>query len=216
MNPITVLAIRCLDRPGDPAAAEALAREARPYLASMARPYRGMIGTGGDADDLVQAGSIAMLEALGGFDPALGFEFTSYFAPRVRNAIARCAAAQGSPVTMPTPVARALRGGWLDRSGFREGVRDAARKAARPRPIELAAGLAAAERAEQDEELLLALGRLPERAARVLRLRFGLGGSEPVTGVALGRAIGLTSRRGADKALASAKAALRGLLAAAC
>lgn len=51
------------------------------------------------------------------------------------------------------------------------------------------------DRAEQIDHVLMLVDRLPEREAIVLRLRFGLGGEEPMTLAAIGERLQLTRER---------------------
>src|SRR6185437_15858855 len=71
-------------RRGDRRARDALVREHLPLVHAVAARYGGL---GLARDDLVQEGSIGLLDAIDRFDPALGVEFGTFAGWRIRRAI---------------------------------------------------------------------------------------------------------------------------------
>ncbi len=72
---------------GDPAARQALLAEHLNLVHHVARQLARTLSTRTDFDELVSAGSIGLMEALEGFDPARGLAFSTFAAPRIRGAI---------------------------------------------------------------------------------------------------------------------------------
>lgn len=74
------------DRAGDPAAREALVHRFLPLARSLARRY----GRGAEPlDDLEQVASLALVKALGRFDPARGVAFSSFAVPTIVGELKR-------------------------------------------------------------------------------------------------------------------------------
>jgi len=73
-------------RAGDPAAREELVRRFLPLARSLARRYR----RGGEPlDDLEQVASVALVKAVGRFDPARGVAFASFAVPTIVGELKR-------------------------------------------------------------------------------------------------------------------------------
>ena len=94
MNPTSMTNERlcALAQKGDEAAREALVEKNMGFIVQTADlVYRSSSLEGGDlnidVDDLVQEGSIGLLRAIDGFDPARKIKFLTYAAPFIRNAM---------------------------------------------------------------------------------------------------------------------------------
>ncbi len=95
------------------AAAAALARDATELLvqynlrlvASIARRYRNQ---GLPLDDLLAEGAAGLRRAVGGFDPARGFRFSTYATWWVRQAMSRALSSQSRDVRLPAHVVERL------------------------------------------------------------------------------------------------------------
>jgi RNA polymerase sigma factor for flagellar operon FliA len=72
---------------GDPAAREALLVEHLSLVHHVARQLARTLSARTDLDELVSAGTIGLMEALEGFDPARGLAFSTFAVPRIRGAI---------------------------------------------------------------------------------------------------------------------------------
>ncbi len=72
---------------GDDAAREALLVEHLSLVHHVARQLGRTLSTRTDFDELVSAGTIGLMEALAGFDPARGLAFSTFAVPRIRGAI---------------------------------------------------------------------------------------------------------------------------------
>ena len=86
---------------GDRDARERLLAQYLPLIRGVASRYR---GAGLPFDDLVQEGSVGLLEAIGDFDPRLGVEFASYARFRVHRAIRNALTERARLVRLPKHV----------------------------------------------------------------------------------------------------------------
>ena len=73
-------------RQGDRDAREQLVSRHLPLVRHVARRFTGF---GHDLDDLVQAGMVGLLQALDGFDPERGYQFSTYAVPVILGEIRR-------------------------------------------------------------------------------------------------------------------------------
>ena len=73
-------------REGDSRACERLLEENTGLVWSVVRRY---MGRGTDPEDLYQLGCLGFLKAVRGFDPALGFQFSTYAVPKIAGEIRR-------------------------------------------------------------------------------------------------------------------------------
>lgn len=73
-------------RRGDRQAREELVARNLPLVRHVARRFTGF---GHDFDDLVQAGTVGLLQAIDGFDPARGYQFSTYAVPVILGEIRR-------------------------------------------------------------------------------------------------------------------------------
>ncbi|ADU51253.1 RNA polymerase, sigma 28 subunit, FliA/WhiG subfamily [Thermaerobacter marianensis DSM 12885] len=73
-------------RRGDAEARERLVALHMPLVRHVARRFAGF---GHEMDDLVQAGTIGLLQAIDGFDPARGYQFSTYAVPAILGEIRR-------------------------------------------------------------------------------------------------------------------------------
>jgi RNA polymerase primary sigma factor len=175
-------------------------------------------GRGLELEDLVQEGNLGLMRACEKFDPERGFQFSTYATYWIRQAITRAIADKGRVVRVPKHLQ------WGNLEGQLAECVEAARRAMAgtvgDHSLEegtLAAivaddgGTSLEDAASFAQDVLPRLAELPEREAAVLRLRFGLDGEPPMTGVEVGQVLGVTRARIGqieEKALAR----LRGLL----
>ena len=73
-------------REGDNGACERLLEENSGLVWSIVRRY---FGRGADPEDLYQLGCLGFLKAVRGFDPALGYQFSTYAVPKIAGEIRR-------------------------------------------------------------------------------------------------------------------------------
>ena len=76
----------CRAQAGDNDAQDALVRLHLPLVHSLVQRF---LGRGADADDLIQQGVLGLLQAIRGFDPARGFQFSTYAVPHILGEIRR-------------------------------------------------------------------------------------------------------------------------------
>jgi RNA polymerase primary sigma factor len=93
-------------RSGDLQAREDLCASCLGLVRAVALHYQGL---GLALDDLVQEGSIGLLEAIGRFDPARGVAFRAFAAWRIRRAILEAVTDQSRLVRLPKGVVQARR-----------------------------------------------------------------------------------------------------------
>lgn len=74
-------------RDGDPEARAAILSQLLGLVHHVARQIANRVGDAVDYDDLVGAGSLGLVQAIGGFDPDRGIAFSTYATTRVRGAI---------------------------------------------------------------------------------------------------------------------------------
>ncbi|HRP09101.1 MAG TPA: FliA/WhiG family RNA polymerase sigma factor, partial [Gemmatimonadales bacterium] len=74
-------------RSGDPEARSAILGGLLGVVHHVARQIAGRVGDAVDYEDLVGAGSLGLVQAIGGFDPSRGVAFVTYATNRVRGAI---------------------------------------------------------------------------------------------------------------------------------
>lgn len=72
---------------GDAAARDALLREHLSLVHHVARQLARGLAADADVDELVSAGTMGLMSALGAFDPARGLAFSTFAVPRIRGAI---------------------------------------------------------------------------------------------------------------------------------
>jgi RNA polymerase sigma-B factor len=90
--------LRAYHEGGDRTARESLVRLHMPLVEQIARRYS---HGGAQQDDLVQAGSIGLLNAIDRFDPERGPDLTAYAIPNIRGEIRRYLRDTGSLVRVP-------------------------------------------------------------------------------------------------------------------
>jgi len=72
---------------GDVDARERLLAQHLPLVHHVARKLMRTLGTDVDADDLVSAGTMGLMQAVETFDASRGLAFSTFAAPRIRGAI---------------------------------------------------------------------------------------------------------------------------------
>jgi RNA polymerase primary sigma factor len=214
-------------RAGERAAAEFAAANLR-LVVSIARHYQ---HRGVELGDLIQEGNVGLMRAVAGFDPGLGFRFSTYATWWIRQAITRAIAHSSSAVRLPVHVrekAAALRAAEdrlrlsLGRAPTTEEVAaecgiaaddaEFLRWAGQP-PVSLSALVAedtelgeliagtepgpelTVTGAMRRQEVGRMLDHLTAAEARVIRLRYGLGGTEPATLAKVAEALGISRER---------------------
>lgn len=68
-------------------AREALLTRHLPLVHHVARKMLRMLSSNADLDDMISAGTMGLMDAVGSFDPNRGLAFSTYAAPRIRGAI---------------------------------------------------------------------------------------------------------------------------------
>ncbi len=116
-------------RRGDRGAQDRLVRSHLPLIRSLARRYRGY---GLPFDDLVQEGSLGLLEAIHRYDPARGPGFAAFARFRIRRAMRNALTDQARLIRLPKQIVERRRA--LDRAEAR-----LVASGKRPTPAELAA-----------------------------------------------------------------------------
>jgi RNA polymerase sigma factor (sigma-70 family) len=119
--------------------------------------------------DALHAGRVGLWQALRGYDPARGTQFSTYAVPAIRHAV-WAAAAAARPAAVPVGTAAAPAAPVPDR----------------------AEGLLAAERQAAVRALVAAL---PPRLQQVVVAHYGLGAAPPQSFAALGRTWGVSRQR---------------------
>jgi RNA polymerase sigma factor (sigma-70 family) len=124
--------------------------------------------------EALQAGRLALWQALLHYDPGRGSAFSSYAVPAIQRAIWR-----------------AVRQARAAASGWKRGE-----ELLTPQPPQCSPDLEeAAQRALVRQALQRLLSRLPARLALLLVARYGLQGDPPQTFTAIGHSLGLTRQR---------------------
>jgi RNA polymerase primary sigma factor len=206
---------------GDREAREHLVRANLRLVVALARRYT---GRGLPLEDLVGEGNLGLIRAVEGFNPARNVRLFIYAAYWIKHAI-RCALANsGRSIRIPRYLTQLLSDWRRAQVTLQEQLRrpaDEGEVAAflklPPNKLRLikkglcvshswpASALVADERTarvrtalggqEEWQQVLRLLDQLKPRAATVLRLRYGLGGEEPLTLAAIGTRLGLTRER---------------------
>src|SRR4051812_36233044 len=120
------LAVRLKAHPDDGAGWAELFELMMFAIATQARRHLGLIGTGGDLDDLRQAGRQGVMRAVAAYDPSRGLRFTTIAPYYIRSEIQDCAARPGAAVTIPPQLRRAVVFGYA--THYPAGCLDAARR----------------------------------------------------------------------------------------
>src|SRR5213082_738873 len=192
---------------GDEEALDKLVRSNLRFVVSVAKKYQNQ---GVSLSDLINEGNLGLIRAAHKFDETKGIKFISYAVWWIRQAILQALAEQSRIVRVPLS-----RAGAVHRIGRRSSAmtQELGRE---PTLQEIAVELQVPE----DEQLLDylsdqfspgpddevydhalkrtiddALGTLTEREAKVLRLYFGLGDTEPMTLEQIGESFGITRER---------------------
>ncbi len=158
-------------------------------------------GNGLSHDELCAEGHVGLVEAALRFDPSFNYSFSTYAVWWVRKRMVDALFRQGQAVRVPMYQIR------LERR-LRRGVRtrvqvvsldEPGTDSERPRRERLADPeanpLARVLRGEQRERVRRIVDRLPQRERTILRLRFGLGGAEPLSLRQLAARMGLSRER---------------------
>lgn len=170
--------------------ADALVRHNLRLVVSIARAYQ---GRGLSLEDLIQDGNLGLMRAARLFDPGRAVRFSTYATYHIRQAIRR--GLQNTGRMIRVPVYRQYLGvdgpavhcEGIGRDGESELSQVADDDACRPLDVMV--------EYEDLEAVRERVGRLDERTATVLRLRFGLDDGEPRTLAAVGECVGLTRER---------------------
>ncbi len=94
---------------GDREASAELLTKNQGLLTRLAKVIQEQSGLSDILDDLVQEGSIVLLQASAKFDPARGIKLMSFTGPAIRQAMRNCAASLGTVVSMPISRLRQIR-----------------------------------------------------------------------------------------------------------
>jgi RNA polymerase primary sigma factor len=165
-------------------------------------------GRGLDVEDLEQHARLGLIRATETFDPDKG-RFTTYAAKWARQRMTEAIENEGALVRVPRWAYQAMRNVAAGRSRSREtmAILGQAQTALRLRlgghdndaeiPFDFVSPPVSEplfEAAEVDR-VMNEVNRQPERAAQILRLRFGLGGQDPVELAEVARRVGLSRSR---------------------
>src|SRR5215216_2145206 len=167
-------------RTGDPEALDKLVRSNLRFVVSVAKKYQNQ---GVSLADLINEGNLGLIRAAHKFDETKGIKFISYAVWWIRQAILQALAEQSRIVRVPLN-----RAGTLHRIG----------KRANALLQELGRDATHAEQTFEKaltESIEEALSHLKERESKILRLYFGLDGSEPMTLEEIGALLGITRER---------------------
>lgn len=161
----------------------ALVLSCQGYVRQIARAY---LGRGLDLDDLISHGQLGLIRAAEKFDPARGYQFTTYANCWIRQFIQRGIDTESRTIHVPVYVLNSVRS-WRQDPAQPKPWQAEAVEWARCKTSDLATVLAAIEPGVRHEDsgdierLRQALGRLSERDRTILLDRYGLDGRMPLT-----------------------------------
>jgi len=167
-------------RGGDQAAVDHLVRSNLRFVVSVAKRYQDL---GVPLPDLIAEGNVGLVRAAHLFDPERGVKFISYAVWWIRQAILRALEDNSKTARRTTPLETPL---FEDEEGTLMGLLEDADS---PNPMERTLD------SVRTFEVRRAIASLEPREARVLRLYFGLDGSQPLTLEEIGTIFGLSRER---------------------
>ena len=160
---------------GDEGAGEALVSENTGLIWSVARRFQ---GRGTEMDDLYQLGCLGFLKAVEGFDPAFGTQFSTYAVPKIAGEIRRFLRDDGAVKVSRTIKEQAAAIKTAEEIAVAETATAATESIQRQTGDEgfsledVLADPEGEERMLERIDLTQAIGKLPEREAMVIKLRY--------------------------------------------
>jgi RNA polymerase primary sigma factor len=181
---------------------EARDRMVRANLRLVVNIARGYSGKGLGLQDLIEEGNLGLLRAVEGFDPTVGTRFSTYASYWIKQSIKRALINSAKTIRIPAYMVELLSKWRRANSRLSEELG--------PQTDQAEAGwslgeMVMDERTKTPEDELLEsdvlrhvlkmIDHMDPREATVLRMRFGLGDTEPHTLKEIGESLGLTRER---------------------
>jgi RNA polymerase primary sigma factor len=189
---------------GDRAARDEMIAANLRLVVYWARRYQ---GRGVDLVDLVQEGTLGLIQAVERFDWRKGFRFSTYASWWIRQALQRAVHASARPIRLPERALARAAASSTDGDDVLEGLPHVVASLDQPVAESGTANLGDVLASDEEpvdeiatdevarEALRKALERLPASERAVIEARFGLGGAPPASVASTARSLVLATRR---------------------